>query len=229
MANIFDQVNLGGYDLRTKITSFLSSRVPAYIEMIREQRPEFTPELLPSPVYFDAYDPYTAKDYPSLGVYINGSDDYVMEDITVTGSQSFTSVYDITIYVGVRTAFLGTDEDGVQIWEQPERDSAIRIRDIYMAALKSIFFNEPSMGTAGKDIGLIRMQRATYKEIFPDPVTSQGVRFVAAGIIGLSVEHIETTTPPSLGYVHNIHTTIDLIDDSNPLVDPDDITPDPDD
>lgn len=217
MADIFDPVNLGSYDLRRKIMSFLSNRMPPYIALIRSQHTEFDTNTLPDPAYFDAYDPYTAKAYPAIGAYINGSDDYVMEDITFTGAQTFTTTYDVTIFVAARTAFLGTDDAGVQMWEQPERDSAMRIRDIYIAALKSILFNEPSLGTAGLDVGLAKVQRGTYSEILPDPMQTTASRFVATGLASVNIEHIESTSPEVYGYVHTFDTTVKLIDDTPDL------------
>src|SRR5689334_14977081 len=123
---IFDPVNLGAYELRKDIMDFLRDRLPKYIELIRLQHPEFDESTLPSPKYFDAYDPMTAKDYPAIGAYVNGSSDYSLDDdISFTGGQTFTAVYDVTIFVATRTAFLGTDDAGVQVWQTPERDSAM--------------------------------------------------------------------------------------------------------
>ena len=218
MVEYFDPVNLGPYTLRRTVLNFLRDRLPPYIELIRIQHPEFDQQLLPDVGYWDAYDPYTAKSYPAIGMYVNGSDDYVMDDDTsFTGAQVYTAVYDTSIFVATRTAFLGTDDAGVAVWEQPERDSAMRIRDIYMGAIKSVLFNEPSFGTAGEDVGLTKLQRGTYQEILPDPLNANG-RFVASGVATANIEHRETTVPPVYGYFHNLDADVKKIDDSSPPV-----------
>lgn len=217
---VFDPVNLGAFELRKDILDFLSDRVPQYIELIRTQHPEFDDNRLPSPVQFDAYDPLTAKDYPSIGAYINGSEDYTLdEDISFTGGQTFTSVYEVTIFVANRTAFLGTDDEGVQVWETPERDSAMRQRDIYLGAVKSVLFNEPSIGTSIKDIGRSKIQRDTYEDMCPEPMVA-GSHYIATGVISLKIERRETTAPPVLGYLHNVDTVVTVIDDDPGIVDP---------
>lgn len=207
-----DPVNLGAYTLRKTILTFLKDRIPKYVEMIRTQFPDMDDQYLPDIAYFDGYDPYTAADYPVIGAYINGSDDYVLDDINFTGGQTFSSTYDVSIFVTARTALLGTDDAGVIMWETPERDSSMRIRDIYLGALKAIIFNEPTFGTASIEIGHTRMIRKTYKEIMAEPFQN-GPVFLSSGIIAANVEHIESTSPEIYGYVNNFDTEIKLIDD----------------
>ena len=218
---IFDPVNLGAYELRRNIIAFLADRMPKYIELVRLQYPQFDERTLPSPVFFDAYDPLTAKDYPAIGAYINGSDDYLLdEDISFTGGIEFTAKYDVTIFVATRTAFLGTDDAGVQVWESPERDSAMRQRDIYTASLKSVLFNEPSMGTTLKDIGRLKIQLDTYEDVAPEPMAVNSGRYVATGIATMNIDRTEGTSPVILGYVNNFETTVEVIDDDPGIVNP---------
>jgi hypothetical protein len=208
----YDPVNLGAHTLRKTIMQFLSDRMPKYLELIRAEYPELDEAHLPPIAYFDAYDPYTAVDYPAIGAYINGSDEPQWDDINFTGGQTFTSAYDVTLFVACRTALLGTDDAGVTMWEQPERDSAMRIRDIYLGAMKAVIFNEPTFGTASIEIGHTRLVRKTYKEMMGEPWQS-GPVYVASGLISANIEHTESTSPQIYGYVNNVDTAISLVDD----------------
>ena len=212
VADIYTQnISSGPTRLREKIGEYLASRMPLVIDAMRLQRLDLSDNLLPYPNKYDVYDANEADNYPVVGVYVSSTDEWKRVETTTRGTQYFDVKYDVTLFVVGQTAQLGLDNSSFVIWETPERDSAIKMRDNLHTALRQVVINGPSFGTAGTDMRL-SADIESIKEAFPPPIqAAQTSVYVCSGVMNLSVFQYEPIVAPTYGPVETISTDIELM------------------
>lgn len=200
----------GSSRLRSMLADYLSTRMPQSIDNVREQYgfDEFT---LPYPKKYDAGNPIDADVYPYVGAYITGSDQMRRTGNIVGAAVEYDTTYEVTLFVAARTALLGVDEAGLDKWEKPGRESAMRVRDDLTVIMRELLLTSPSLGTAGTEKRLL-VNEDSLRESYPEPVSVNTYgAFSCSGLITVNINMLESTSVPYIGKVTDTNVIIDLI------------------
>jgi hypothetical protein len=203
----------GNTTMRNFIGDYLSVAVPQYIDIMRSQNAELNEFTLPYPKAYLETDPMQVLEYPSIGVYCTGSDDFVQTDTKPSGALEFDATYEVTIFVATKTAFLGQDEAGIPVYEKDYRYSAMRQRDDLLSCVKAAILNTPSLGTAGQEYRAYA-NRDTLRDASPEPVKLHDNRngfYICSGIINVNVKQTESTVVPIIGHANLFSVESSLI------------------
>jgi hypothetical protein len=135
--------------LRRVISDYLSATVPDLVDIARSQW-DLAPWQLPAPRAYNAYDPYTLNVYPVVGVYIDPSEGQGRRGINDRHEEVYEFQHNTTVFCYARTAAV----PGAN-WEQPTKDSAIRIcNDLTYVVLNALLldrtFGDPSVAARVK-------------------------------------------------------------------------------
>ena len=204
----------GPHTLRAALASHFALTVPGIIDVMRLQNHDLDEEHLPYPVDYNCYDPMHQTDYPVVGAYINSTESWSNVERLKSGSMVYDAAYDTTIFVVARTALLGQEPGGLPDWEQPERESAMKMRDSLHTAVRSALLGTPSIGTAGEEWRCV-VQEETFRETFPDAMKSAQTNiYLCSGVMNLTIMVREAIASPIYGPLEGVDTTTGLIDDT---------------
>lgn len=208
---IQDKMMRGNTNLRKIISAHLQSTIPDAIDILVSQNTDLTAALLPYPKSYDMIDPLDTKEFPAFGAFVTGSDKFEYTSVEPTGALEVDPIYEVTLFVSVKTLIIGTDAAGLPIYEKPYRSSVIRARDDYMAVLANVIINHPSLGTAGSKYRA-KVNAETMRMSYPEPITDNNMYFIASGFMNLSISYTETTVVPYYGNANTIDTDAELIE-----------------
>lgn len=201
----------GATRLREIIAVHLSQKLPGVIDMMRKDY-DLDEHTLPYPIKYNTSNPTEAEVYPYIGAYITGAAQYVRTGaVGKTGNVEWDVTYEVTIFIAARTAYLGTDDSGLDKWERPGRDSAIRIRDDLISAIQSVILETPSFGTAGSDNRVI-LDEDSLRIAYPEPIAVNTFgAYSCSGLVTANMSMIESTIVPAIGTANTTNVTIELL------------------
>lgn len=202
----------GNQHLRNQLKGFI---LPAMADALQYNRGDWglTEQQLPDPKFFDGDDPFTAghNSYPNIGIYATGSANFSRTDHTDYRTDQYEYDSELTFYVVAQTAPLGVDEEGVESWEQPYRESAMRQRDDLMATLREVCFRDRSFGTIDNEDLSINMSVTSWRESYDDPIKvsdNRNPQWLASGIALCTVKVSENLQKRYLGNVDTVSTDV---------------------
>lgn len=200
----------GVTDIRNHISSHLSVEMPLLIDVAREQwsMPE---HLLPYPKVFDSYDPLKVDNgqFPSVGSHAVRTPRLTRVDISDTAEEEYIVRYTMRVFVWVRTPY----DETTQAWVAPEYDSCLKQRDDLGAILRASLLRWPSLGTAGADRPLLKVEETSLTEEYFDaiPSGSQNDRWMAGMSITVDIDSTESTYHEPIGTADTIHTDVGVL------------------
>lgn len=207
---IQDKMMRGGTNIRNIIAAHLSSTVPPSIDILIAQNPDLNINNLPYPKGYNVTDPLDSKEFPVFGAFVTGADKFEYTSIEPTGAIEIDPIYEVTVFVTVKTPMIGTDATDLPIYEKPYRASAIRLRDDLMAIMTNVILNVPSLGTAGSKYRA-KVNADSVRLSFPEPI-QDNMLWYASGFMNLSINYVETTVVPYYGNANIITATSELIE-----------------
>lgn len=204
----------GLYTLRKTIADYFSVAVPRIIDVLRDQNEDINENNLPYPVEYNSYDPVHQTDYPVVGSYIPNTEQWSRVERLESGSMVYEAAYDTLIYVVGRTVNNGQEDSGLPDWEQPERESAMKMRDNLHAAVRAALLTSLSLGTAGEEWRVV-VDDETLRETFPEPIQSkQSNVYLCSGVINVTIMVREAIASPIYGPLLGVDPLVGLIDDT---------------
>lgn len=200
----------GNTGLRNAVSVYVQSVLPPQIAYYREQY-GLSPAQLADFVSYDVVDPYDVIKYPAFGAYFTGHTAFKHLEHFPDGSQEYSYTCEATLFVAARTAYLGVDEQGIDVYEEPYRESAVRQRDDYMALLREAVFRDPAMGTYTGDMRIIT-KIDSWRESYPEPFKVSDQRnpyWVANAVAVVDMTVIERTADEYIGKVVGTNAKLD--------------------
>ena len=207
---IQDKMMRGGTNIRSIIATHLSNVVPPTIDIMIAQNADLSLAKLPYPKAYNVIDPLDSKEFPVFGAFLTGADKFEYTTVEPTGAFEIDPIYEVTIFVTVKTLIIGTDAAGLPIYEKPVRESAIRARDDYLAILANVVINNPSLGTAGLKYRA-KVNTDSIRLSYPEPI-QDNLNFIASGFMNLTINYTETTVVPYYGNANQISTEVDILE-----------------
>jgi hypothetical protein len=207
---IQDTIMRGGTNIRKIIDNHLSIQVPAAIDIMRLQNADLDDKSLPYPKRYNSVDPLVSDEYPYMGSFVTGGNNYTQREILPSGSLKVEPTYETTIFVATATPFLGLDAANLPMFEKPYRESSLRLRDDLMAIMLNCILNSPSLGTAGSEfraLADIESIRVTYTEPIKRGNDSNPI-WVCSGILVIDISLIESTVVPFIGNANIIESSL---------------------
>lgn len=202
-----DMTMRGVTTVRKYIADFFAAQLPSLVPIARQQWGLQDYEL-PLPVRYDSYDPLSATDYPTLGSYVQTSNGWRRVD---QGSmhQEYKPRYACRAFVWVRTPNYVDPDTGGTVWVEPEYDSAIRLRDDYLALMRQALLLVPSLSNPG----VCSIDEGTLSEDYLEPIkpSTQSSRWLAGGIISFEMSVMETVYEQPIGAVDTTAVTAELM------------------
>jgi hypothetical protein len=194
-----DHAMRGVTRLRDTLALYLSATVPPAIDYLRTQY-GLSDKMLPYPAKYNTSDPTEAEVWPYVGSYVTGADQFNRTgNVEPSGAIEYEKTYELTIFVAVKTALLGQDASGIDVYEQPTYDSALRQRDDLMAAIEQAIFSSPSLGTA-RSKNRFLVNEDSIRLSLPEPVSINTYNaYSCTGLMTVNVRSLETTVVPYLG------------------------------
>jgi hypothetical protein len=197
------EVMRGATRARAYIEAHLRSSMPPLIIEARSQWniPDWK---LPLPAVYDAYDPLTASVYPIIGSLVSRTSGWRRNDYNEHGEEVYEATYAMRVFVWTITA---VDPQGV--WESPEYDSAMRMRDDLLGITRSAILSTPSLGMKG----IARVNEGTLTEDYLDAIklSKENSRWAAGGTLSFDMQVVESNFLPIIGEADTVSVDVDLL------------------
>jgi len=189
--------------LRKTVAEYLADTLPEILPIARTATGT-TALQLPEPVRYDMYDPYSANDYPVVGMYVVSDRDHEHRDFDAAAEREYWVRYTCRLFV---VAVTPKDADGEYIGGEDVFKETIRMRDNLIAVLKNALLGSPSLG--GHDVEVLEETISTdYEE--PAPVNEKMRKVLTAvGIVNLDIRMGESLYLPALGTVETTNLVAD--------------------
>jgi hypothetical protein len=196
--------------LRAIIQGFLADAIPAAVDVMREQY-ELTEYQLPYPARYDTVDLTVVgnDEFPTIGAVVLSGRDFVRTDIGEEAEQEYMPTYPTRIMVVARTPLDENEE-----WEEPVKDSAIRLTQDLAQLMLNCILQTPSFGAPEA----VRMNEESVSIDYMDAImpNTQSKRFAAMASIACDIQFRETTYAVKYGDAN----TITLVTDKLPMEGP---------
>lgn len=183
----------GGTALRAHIGAFLAQAMPPLIDAARTAW-AMSEYQLPYPKMYDAIDPSMVGNdsYPALGAVLLNDRNHIREDWDIHAQQVYSPVYSIRLFVSARTPLTEAE-----IWEEPQKASAVRVRDDLTRLIQQALLQTPSLGRPSE----LKLDEASLQTDYLEPVLtrSQGGRWVASSMVSVEIAFTESTYAPAIG------------------------------
>ena len=140
----------------------------------------------------DPYDPLTDNKFTMNGSLVSRTRNWRMNDISDVAEQKYSAVYDVRVFLWVRTP-----QDPQGKWMEPSYDTALRLRDDMLAITRSCLLTTPSLGSGGA----ARVNEGTMAEDYLDAFKSgdQNPRWMAGGTISFELNVAEQNYKEKIG------------------------------
>lgn len=188
----------GATTLRQHLQYFLEQEIPPVIDAMRDQY-ELSEFELPYPAEYDAVDPtlVTNDEYPILGAVVLNDGSWNREDWDTHAQQIYSPVFNVRLVVVARTPQTEDEE-----WEEPQKSSAIRLRDDLVGAVHHVILQTPSLGQPDS----IRCNESNMTTDYLEPYlsNSQSGRWIAAALINITVSFTESTYCPPVATANTV-------------------------
>lgn len=192
---------MGNTNVRFTVRDFVVNHMPMMIDMAREQY-QYTPEQLPYITSVDVTEPNMTDTYPAFGSYFTGHSNFRRTDFFANGEE-YEYQCEATFFFSAKTAYLGVDSAGIDVYEDPGDYSAIRQRDDYMGLFRNLCLQYPSMLSAGKDAE-IHIDLNTWRESYSDIMKVSDARnpyYLANAAVTVTLRVTERTYVPVIGNI----------------------------
>ena len=183
---------------RAIIENYLRDNLPDLLVVARDQW-TLTEYELPDPAGYDSYDPLTANAFPMIGSLVSRTRNWRQRDITDLGEQVYSATYDVKVFLWVRTP--ATEDGG---WEQPVYDSALRLRDDLLAAVRSCILTRPSLGSNGAAQVNEGTMVEDYLDAFKAAGSDQNPRWMCGGVLNFEMVLDEQNYQEAAGIAETI-------------------------
>jgi hypothetical protein len=102
-----------------------------------------------------------------------------------------------------------TAVDPQGVWESPEYDSAMRMRDDLLGITRSAILSTPSLGMKG----IARVNEGTLTEDYLDAIklSKENSRWAAGGTLSFDMQVVESNFLPIIGEADTVSVDVDLL------------------
>lgn len=191
---------------RAYIEDHLSIEMPKLITAARAQW-NVADWQLPMPTAYNAYDPLSVSVYPIVGSLVSRSTGWARVDINDHAEEVYEAYYSMRVFVWALTGY--NPDPNVQAWEQPEYDSAMRIRDDLLAIMKSCILATPSLGKKG----IVKVNERTMTEDYLEAIklSTQNNRWAAGGVLSFDMQVTESNYAPKIADADTVSVSAGLL------------------
>jgi hypothetical protein len=191
-----EKIARGATDLRTVVSTFLADATPALITKAREDW-EVENWQLPFLTSFDTYEPneVTNDQFPFCGAFVVRNPRTTRFSQDHQAQNKYRTSYQVRVLVWARSCLKPDDT-----WEEPEYNSAIRLRDDLVAIVRQALLSTPSMGTEGDDDvpHCVLNDETMIVDYFDLKLSKGNTRWAAGASINFTVDATEQIWQPRL-------------------------------
>lgn len=177
--------------LRSYISTYLETAIPPLIDEARVQW-DLDEYHLPYPLSYDAIDPSMVDKFPAIGAVVLNDRNHIREDWDLHAQQTYSAIYSVRLMVVARTPM-----DSNERWVQPEKESALRLRDDLTRLVHHAVLDTPSLGRPDE----IRCNEGAMLTDYIEPfqANTQSKRWIGSSVVTLEIAFTESTWVPKIG------------------------------
>lgn len=188
------------WSLRAIVQNYLAAKMPLFVNQARTDW-SLTAKQLPYPAKYDAIEPQqsTGSEYPILGAHFPSDDNWVRTDYTDVMEEEYWATYNALVFCWVRTP---EHETVVGAWEEPQYDSAVRLRDDMLELIHQALLWKQDLD-APNDCWV---EETSFRRNRLDAikVNTQGDRWFAGGTISFNIRYRMELSRVKLGDANTI-------------------------
>ena len=210
--------------IRAYVINYLREVLPTFVARVESQSgydddnpgtPSYLPYGVRLPETWDRFDPteFDHSSYPAIGLYINRVSAHRRMDVGASAGWEVQSTWSCTLSIACSSYYLGVDEDGVDSWETPEREAAMRNCQNLTMLVQAALLDSPSFrADHSGDYSEIELVDSSLSINFSEPIKpSRGPEWVAVAQITLDVRTTESIERPIMGIVRTASVRTELL------------------
>lgn len=191
--------------LREIVAEHMAAEAPAVVQAMRTQYGlnEWT---LPSFTSYNAIDPTLVgnDEFPAFGAVVMNDRGHTRESWDLHAQVLYSPVYSMRLFVVARTPRTQDEQ-----WEEPAKESALRVRDDLTRVVQHVLLDKPSLGHPES----VRCEETSLLTDYVEPFLAnrQSGRWIAASVITIEIHFTESTYVPKIADADTVIVTADKL------------------